>query len=258
MADFVGGLYEADDEPFEQGGYEPDDEQQQQDGVGEDDGQQQDGLMELDELMHEDEEGKEEQEISSLEGDDATNQQGGRGGRGRGGRGRGRGGRGTRGGRGGRGRGGGHGGRGRGNAPPAVGAAPVIRAELVNPVTLQEMADGVVDKGVYSKYCNDIIHFATWAHDHEVGWFTEYGLASYEGLHLLQEDERRLSRRKRIKAGWMALLRNARQSPIFFVDTITPARVMEGWISKHANQATLKPLSATGYSGKRTLPLIHI
>jgi hypothetical protein len=32
---------------------------------------------------------------------------------------------------------------------------------LTNPVTLQEMADGVVDKQLYSKYCNNIIHFAS-------------------------------------------------------------------------------------------------
>jgi hypothetical protein len=43
----------------------------------------------------------------------------------------------------------------------------------VNPVTLQEMEDGVVDKGVYSKYCNDIIHFTRWMHGNELAWFTD-------------------------------------------------------------------------------------
>jgi hypothetical protein len=35
---------------------------------------------------------------------------------------------------------------------------------LHNPVTLQEMEDGIVATGLYSRYCNDIIHFLTWIH----------------------------------------------------------------------------------------------
>jgi hypothetical protein len=175
-------------------------------------------------------------------------------GRGRGGRGRGQ--------RRGAGRQAGHGGgrqaghaaragdHGRGAAPAGPGGRPVIRVELENPVTLQEMADGVVDKGVYSKYCNDIIHFASWMNENEVAWFTDYGKATYDALHLLQEDERKQDRRKRIKAGWMAMLRNARQNPIIDINNITPSRVMEGWISKQANQVTLKPLLSADYGGK--------
>jgi hypothetical protein len=114
------------------------------------------------------------------------------------------------------------------------------------------MEDGVVDKAVYSKYCNDIMHFANWMREHEESWFTDYGKAFYDELNLLQEDEKKKDRRKRIKDGWMARLRDARHNPIVHVDQITPSRVMEGWISKQANQATLKPLSSAGYGGKRT------
>ncbi len=49
------------------------------------------------------------------------------------------------------------------------------------------MADGVVDKQVYSKYCKDIIHFASWMHENEVAWFTDYGKATYE---VLQRNQR--------------------------------------------------------------------
>jgi hypothetical protein len=38
---------------------------------------------------------------------------------------------------------------------------------------------------------------------------------------------------------------------------ITPAHVMEGFISKQANQKNLKPLSPAGYSGKRTAVVFH-
>ena len=181
-----------------------------------------------------------------------------RGPRGRGGesaRGRGRG----------RGRGRAHGGRGRGHAGGVggggvggrvggrQGGAPGgRRVELQNPVTLQEMEDGVVDKGVYSKYCNDIIHFSRWMHENELAWFTDHGKAMYDELNLQQEDETKLLRRRRIKEGWMGLLRNAKQHPIVHTEAISPSRVMEGWISKQANQLTLKPLSSAGYGGKRT------
>ena len=114
------------------------------------------------------------------------------------------------------------------------------------------MEDGVVDKGVYSKYCNDIMHFTSWMQENEPAWFTDYGKAQFEELNMLQEDETRLRRRKQLKQGWLGLLRNSKQRPIVHLDAISPSRVMEGWISKQANQVTLKPLSAAGYGGKRS------
>jgi hypothetical protein len=114
------------------------------------------------------------------------------------------------------------------------------------------MADGVVDKQVYPKYCNDIIHFATWIHATGLAWCTAYGKASFEAMNMLQEDEKRKDRSKQIKDGWMALLQNARQNPVFHIDDITPSRVMEGWISKQVNQITLKPFLSACYGGKRS------
>jgi hypothetical protein len=74
---------------------------------------------------------------------------------------------------------------------------------------------------------------------------------------LLQEEEKKKDRCKQIKAGWRAMLQNARQHPIVHINNITPSRVMEGWISKQANQLTLKPLSSAGYSGK-WLAVFHL
>jgi hypothetical protein len=50
----------------------------------------------------------------------------------------------------------------------------------------------------------------------------------------------------------MAMLHNARENPIIHVDRIAPLLVLEGWISKQANQQTLKPLLTAGYGGKWT------
>jgi hypothetical protein len=50
----------------------------------------------------------------------------------------------------------------------------------------------------------------------------------------------------------MTMLRNAKNNPIINVDSITPAIVMECYISRIANQHTLKQLSPAGYGGKRT------
>jgi hypothetical protein len=150
------------------------------------------------------------------------------------------------------GRTGGHaGGRGREGRD---GQPAVITARLVleNPVTLQEMEDGIVDKGVYSRYCNEIIHLLTWIHQNEPTWLTEYGQGRYNELLVLQEGENKNARRKRIKDAWMEMLRNSRHEPIVHVGSITPARVMVGFILKQANQVTLKPLSPAGYGGKRT------
>ena len=122
------------------------------------------------------------------------------------------------------------------------------------------MADGIVAKGVYSKYCNGIIHFGSWVHGNEVKWFTDHVKEMYEGLILLQAGEKAFDRRKQIKAGWMAVLQDAKEYPIFHVDNITASRVMEGWLSKQANQSTLKPLSGAGYSAKwlAIFHLIHV
>jgi hypothetical protein len=50
----------------------------------------------------------------------------------------------------------------------------------------------------------------------------------------------------------MAMLQDARQNPILHINDITPSHVMEGWISKQANQLTHKPLlSSAVYGGKR-------
>jgi hypothetical protein len=68
------------------------------------------------------------------------------------------------------------------------------------------MEDGVVNKGVNSKYCNDIMHFTSWMHKNEPSWFTDYGKAQFEELNLLQEDETKRRHRQRMKQGWMGLL----------------------------------------------------
>jgi hypothetical protein len=63
---------------------------------------------------------------------------------------------------------------------------------MENPVTLQEMEDGIVDTGVYSRYCNKIIHFATWIRENEVSWLTEYGMGKIDKLVVSREDEKGL------------------------------------------------------------------
>jgi hypothetical protein len=50
----------------------------------------------------------------------------------------------------------------------------VVCVVLENLVTIQEMVGGMVDKGAYLKYFNDIIHFASWMHENEVAWSTDY------------------------------------------------------------------------------------
>jgi hypothetical protein len=44
------------------------------------------------------------------------------------------------------------------------------------------MRDGIVDKGVYVRYCNDIILLADWAAVNQLDCFTPFGLEKYSEL----------------------------------------------------------------------------
>jgi hypothetical protein len=96
-----------------------------------------------------------------------------------------------------------------------------------NPVTLQEMEDGIVATGVYSKYCNEIILLATWIHKNQASWFTEYGKGKYNELLVLQEGEKTKECHKHTKELLMEMLQNIKQTPFIHLESITPAIIME-------------------------------
>jgi hypothetical protein len=58
---------------------------------------------------------------------------------------------------------------------------------LNNPVLVQTMKDAIVAKGVYSKYVNEIMHFAVWVCAEHAQWFTGYGKEKYDLLVILIE-----------------------------------------------------------------------
>jgi hypothetical protein len=60
---------------------------------------------------------------------------------------------------------------------------------LRNPVSVQDMRDGIVDKGVYARYCNDIILLADCAVVNQLDWFTPFGLEKYSEVKVRLEDE---------------------------------------------------------------------
>ena len=113
------------------------------------------------------------------------------------------------------------------------------------------MRDGIVDPGVHSKHTNEIMHFAAWARINKEDWFTQYGKESGDALGLEQGNEGVRARHKRVKEGWMEMLSNARDVPVFNVDAFTATGVMD-FISRQANQTTGKPLSKEGYGTKRS------
>jgi hypothetical protein len=105
-----------------------------------------------------------------------------------------------------------------GGGDQQVGTHCVPPVVLQNPVTLQKMEDGIVDPTVYSRYCNKIMTLGTWIHDNEPSWFTEFGMGKYEELQVLQEGKGSGLRRKRIKDEWLAMLRNAKNTPIVHIN----------------------------------------
>jgi hypothetical protein len=112
-------------------------------------------------------------------------------------------------------------------------------------VTEQAMQDGIVDAGVHSKYTNEIIHFAAWVRSEHEDWSTEYGKDSFDALDQEQENKGIRARQKRVKEGWMVMLADARNVPVFNVEALTPTGIMN-FVSRQANQTTGKPLSREG------------
>jgi hypothetical protein len=125
------------------------------------------------------------------------------------------------------------------------------RKVLDNPVSVQEMRDGVVDKGVYGRYVGELVHFFTWLRDQKADWLTEFGETEWDKLATRRDKDTYRKRHARLKKGLYALLRNAVEQPIVDWTKMTPEGVM-AFISRQANQFTGKALSVQGYGGKRS------
>ncbi len=63
------------------------------------------------------------------------------------------------------------------------------------------MRDGIVDKGVYGRYANEMLLLADWSANNQLDWFTPVGFEKYTELKVPAEDESRTAHRKRMKAG---------------------------------------------------------
>jgi hypothetical protein len=82
------------------------------------------------------------------------------------------------------------------------------------------MEEEIVDPGVYSRYCNEIMHVLRWMNENEPTWFTEYGQGRYNELLVLQEGKKVRARQKLTKEEWMEMLQNAKHTPIIDVESI--------------------------------------
>jgi hypothetical protein len=111
---------------------------------------------------------------------------------------------------------------------------------LRNPVSVQAMRDGIVDKGVYGRYANEIILLADWASQNQSDWFTPFGLEKYGVLKVPLEDETKTVHRKRMKSGWIALLKNSNNVALFDFNQINAQRFI--WSTSHRKQ-TKRPES---------------
>jgi hypothetical protein len=121
----------------------------------------------------------------------------------------------------------------------------VERLLLRNPVSVQDMRDGIVDRGVYARYCNDIILLADWAAVNQLDWIPPFGLEKYSEL----KDETKFVHRKQTKTRWMAILKDSHNVAVFDLSQFTARQSME-YVSAQVNQKTRKPLSKAGYASK--------
>ena len=87
-----------------------------------------------------------------------------------------------------------------------------MRRQIQNPISINDMRDGIVDEGTYSKYVNEIIPFRDWLHINLPSWMSQYCLEQYGSIIMLHEHEKKRDRQHRIKSSWMQLIKSAGQS----------------------------------------------
>ena len=120
-----------------------------------------------------------------------------------------------------------------------------------NPITYQQMVEGVVDQGVGSKYVNEILLLMDWAFANQKDWLCEDVLAAYPTVNTQTTGESYKQFRKRVKNHYTMLLRNAKNVPVFAVDKVTVQRFME-YLASQAHYLTGRVLKSGSYGTKRS------
>ena len=120
-----------------------------------------------------------------------------------------------------------------------------------NPISYQQMVEGIVDQGVGSKYVNEILLLMTWASQNQSDWLCEEVIVSYDSITRQREDENFNQCRKRIKGHYSALLQNAKNEPVFCLEKITVQRFME-YLASQAHYLTGSVLKSGSYGTKRS------
>ena len=106
-----------------------------------------------------------------------------------------------------------------------------------NPITYQQMVEGVVDQSVSNKYINEILLLMDWAFVNQQDWLPEEVLSAYPTITRQMIDENYTHCRKRIKDHYTMLLNNAKNVPVFKVENITVQWFME-YLASQAHYLT--------------------
>ena len=122
---------------------------------------------------------------------------------------------------------------------------------LANPVSLQQMKEGVVHCRVHSRCVNEIIHLMNWMRIHQPQHFTEHGLVGHDKAVATNEGEGQRAYLKRRKTAYMKLINEAEEQALLEIDNITAKDVMTH-IATQANQKSGDPLGEAGHSLKRS------
>ena len=120
-----------------------------------------------------------------------------------------------------------------------------------NPITYQQMVEGVVDQSVGSKYVNEILLLMDWAFSNQQDWLCDTVLAEFPTVNRQMIDENYTQSRKRIKEHYTTLLRNAKNIPVFALEKITVQRFME-YLASQAHYITGRVLKSGSYGTKRS------
>jgi hypothetical protein len=117
------------------------------------------------------------------------------------------------------------------------------------------MENGIVAPGVYSSYCNSIIHFINWLFVEDIDvalpLLTPLGHQTVCATRHARDGESKRAHRKRVKMLFMQRLRDARTAPLI-VEANVNAEVAMAYIATGANQRTGKALSESSYRGMKS------
>jgi hypothetical protein len=133
-----------------------------------------------------------------------------------------------------------------------------VDAFVPDSLTIDNIRDGIIASRTQALYCGDLLQLLNWCINDSaaVEWLTDYGRDQLTAIQIRHAREPIRVYRKRIRAEFKDLLRNAYTAPIVHLEHIQPAVFMKFMLSlRHPTRGGY--LSKSSYGSKRSA-LFHL